>query len=355
MIKLNFPSYYTKNRMKCWGDISEKKWLNYRWQLVNSIATTSEIRKLLPGYFMKNLRDPELSHHFSITPYFFCLINPDNPDDPVAKQVIPSDEEFAGSSVLCEDPFSEKRNSPVKGMIRRYSDRAVLLSTARCATYCRYCTRKWNWKSGADFNKSDFMKIMEYLKAEPEIREIILSGGEPFMLSDENIELMLKSLFAVKSVETVRIGTRILSFLPQRINPALLKILAGYRPVWILTHFNHPAEITPLTIRAIDRLIGSGVVILNQTVFLKGVNDDAAVLQSLFCSLQNLRIKPYYLFQCDPVQGTGHFTVPLEKGIAIMDELKKALGGVALPNFVVDTCDAGKVGAMDLFRKQKGL
>ncbi|HOV14732.1 MAG TPA: KamA family radical SAM protein, partial [Spirochaetota bacterium] len=315
---------------------------NPKWQINNSINTKEKLVKLIPDRF-ENISE-NLFNKFSITPYFWCLINHnENDSDPLAKQIIPDERENIKNSFLDIDPFSEQSKSPEKQLIKRYSDRVLVVTSNICPSYCRYCTRKWNWDKGQTIADKELIKIVEYLKENKNIREVIISGGEPFLLSVAFLERIIQNIITIPTIEVIRVATRILSFLPQKITKNLTLMLKKYRPIWIVTHFNHPNEITPETVNAVNKLLDAGVSIVNQSVLLKGVNEDFETLKRLFYDLTTLGIKPYYLFNCDLVSGTHHFRADFDIGLKIIEDLRGNVGGICIPNLIVDLPHGGKV------------
>ncbi len=274
----------------------------------------------------------------SITPYYASLINWADPFDPIARQCVPHLDELrfalADSS---PDPLAEHRYSPVKGVVHRYPDRVLLLSSPFCPVLCRHCNRKRTWRSPeALISSSDWETALEYISQEKDVREVILSGGDPLMLPNSRLEAILSCLREIKHVEVIRIGSRVPVTLPMRITPELCDILERFRPLWFNTHFNHPREITPDSSKACDMILRRGIPVSNHTVLLKGVNDEFDTLMELFHRLQSISVRPYYLFQCDSASGTDHFRVPLPIGVSIMEKMWGRTGGLAIPRFVVD-------------------
>ncbi|OHD18260.1 MAG: hypothetical protein A2086_04080 [Spirochaetes bacterium GWD1_27_9] len=344
MINFTYPNSYSKNIIKLFGNISNNLWNDWNWQLKNSIKTYKDLTNIIPQLKNKISEDVFEKYHFSITPYFFCLIDFDNIEaDPIANQVIPSNFELKHDNFLSIDPFSEKIKTPAKNLIQRYPDRILLLTTNLCASYCRYCTRKWNWNTNQTLKKEDITYTKEFLEKNPQIREVIISGGDPLLLDFDFLEEIIFNLINVKTIEVIRIASRVPSFLPQRITDDLANILKKYKTIWLITHFNHPNEITPKTEEAIDKLIYSGVSLANQTVLLKNINDDLKTMKKLLYSLEALRIKPYYLFNCDLVEGTAHFRTSIDSGLQLLKELWNNIGGLCIPNYVVDLPELGKI------------
>lgn len=275
-----------------------------------------------------------------ITPYYLSLCKEFNFSDPVFAQCVPHEAELNQAGEL--DPLCENQTSPVNHLVHRYTDRALLITTDQCAVRCRHCMRKRLWaENHFVLNDGDLEKVVDYLRANPQVREVILSGGDPLLLSDEILERILQHIFEVSSVEMVRIGTRVPVVLPQRLTDSLCEILSKYGPVWIATHFNHPNEFSEYGSAQILKLIKHGIPVVNQTVLLKGVNDSAQCLATLFTGLLKRRIKPYYLFHGDPIDGTLHFRTGVEKGLEIMDQLRGRVSGLALPHFAIDLPEGG--------------
>jgi len=295
------------------------------------------------------------AYPFRATDYYLSLIkNTENPlADPVGLQCIPSGAELEDES-SSEDPLAEKHLSPIPRVIHKYYDRIVLLATNRCAMHCRFCFRKRLWKEGAassDISEREIDEVCLWLRKNPQIREVLISGGDPLMLSDSAIASLLEKLFS-SGIDIVRIGTRIPVVMPERITEKLVKILSAFPSLWIMTHFNHPAEITEKSMTACRRLVNSGIPLLNQTVLLKGVNDDSETLETLFRSLVKNKIKPHYLFHIDPVRGVRHFATGIEKGLEIIKSFRKKLSSIAVPTFAIDLPEGGGKVALqpDLFR-----
>jgi len=272
----------------------------------------------------------------AITRYYYSLINPTDPADPIRRQCIPDPAEIAPSS-WPDDPLDEEGHMPVPGLIRRYEDRCLIVTTNLCAVYCRHCNRKRRWKMPRHYlTDGDFSAMIAYIKGDRRLREVILSGGDPLVLPDEILNRWLKQLRAIPHVEVIRIGTRVPVVMPLRITKRLCQLLRNYRPLWINTQFNHPREITPLSAAACDLLVSTGIPLSNQSVLLQGVNDQVTTMRELLTGLERISVRPYYLFQCDPVRGTEHFHVKIDRGRALMKELWASLSGLCLPRYVAD-------------------
>ena len=280
---------------------------------------------------------------FSAVPYYLSLIDWSDPEDPIRIQALPTPDE-AGPSAAGHgpDPLEEERHSPLPGLIHRYEDRVLLLAGHMCAVRCRHCNRKRTWRSKeAVLSRSGREAWLEYLGRHPEVREVILSGGDPLLLPDRALEGLLRALRAVPHIEVLRIGTRVPVTLPMRVTHELAALLGRSRPLWVNTQFNHPREVTPEAAQAVERLLLQGIPVSNQTVLLRGVNDSAEVLKELFQSLQRIGVRPYYLFQCEPVEGAAHLRTPLRVGMEIMEELWGRTGGLTIPMFVADLPQGG--------------
>ena len=319
----------------------------WRWQFRNRLKGIEGLKELIsiPRELEGSYRDLLARYHFATTPYYASLADFSDPDDPIARQIIPDPIELSQQEHgSLEDPFFEEDYSPVPGLIHRFDDRVLLISTTLCGAYCRHCNRKRNWgKRGVSTLSMSHVReaAFNYIESHPEVREVILSGGDPFYLKDSLLDGVLRRLRAIPHVEVIRIGTRAPVTLPMRIDRNLCSMLRRYRPIWVNTQFNHPREITPQSIKAVDRLVTSGIPVCNQAVLLKGVNDDIKILEELFKRLQAICVKPYYLFHCDPVTGTDHFRTTLSKGLSIMEGLWGKIGGLCIPHYVVDLPSAG--------------
>ena len=325
-------------------NIDDSKWNNFRWQLQNRVTNLSQLENHL------NLSNKErngviLSGNklsLSITPHFFNLIEANNPDCPIRKQVIPTVDEISVSSEEMSDPCGEDSHMPVPGLVHRYPDRVLFLLTDRCASYCRYCTRS-RVVSGAGENnlKTNFEDAFQYLENNKSIRDVLFSGGDPLLYADNKLEKIIKRIRNIKHIEFIRIGTRIPIFLPQRITPNLCNMLKKYHPLWMSVHTNHPKELTSEVKQALEMLADSGIPLGNQSVLLKGVNDDISTMKSLVHKLLQCRVRPYYLYQCDLIEGSSHLRTSASKGIEIIEGLRGHTSGYAVPQFVIDAPGGG--------------
>ena len=326
---------------------NNSQWKDWKRQIRNAVTEISRLNKifLFNEIELKALIKTAETYPFSVTQYYLSLIDKDNPRDPIRLQCIPSPEEDKLYLGLQDDPLGEEKDSVMPGLIHRYPDRVLITLTNICPVYCRHCTRKREWCAGRWIRKNiDLENIYRYIWAHREIRDVILSGGDPLILSTEKLETILKNLRIISHVEIVRIGTRCPVVLPQRIDGELVSTLKRYRPIWINTQFNHPNEITKESSEACDRILCAGIPINNQCVLLKGINDNVKIMTKLCQGLLKIGVRPYYLFQCDPVKGAGHFRTPIEKGLEIINGMRGFTSGLCVPNFVVDGLEGqGKV------------
>lgn len=314
---------------------------SWREQLQQSIRTVDQLEQWLEltADELAGARAAERAGFpFAVTPYYLSLCDRRDPTCPIRRQVVPLRAESETTVGDLRDPLGEEAHEAAPELIRRYPDRALLLVTDRCAVYCRFCTRSRLVGGGGGARSLERLApAFSYLREHPEVRDVIVSGGDPFALSTERIVRIVQALRGIPSVETIRLATRIPVVLPHRIDAELLDGLRSYHPLWVMTHFNHPKELTEQARAACRRLADAGFPVMNHTVLLRGVNDDASVLAELFRGLVRERVRPYYLLQADPVRGTGHLRTPLSTGLAIMEALQGRLSGIALPKFIVDT------------------
>jgi lysine 2,3-aminomutase len=277
-----------------------------------------------------------------VTPYFASLIDPDDPMCPVRQQIIPKGRELAAFTSMMEDSLAEDAHSPVPGLVHRYPDRVLMLVTTQCASYCRYCTRsRIVGDPTATFSKRDFEAQIAYVERTPQVRDVLLSGGDPLTLKPALLDWILGRIQEIPHVEIVRIGSRVPVFLPQRINPEFAEMIRKHHPLWINIHVNHPKEITPELVAACERMADAGVPLGNQSVLLAGVNDSVHIQRQLVHELVMMRVRPYYLYQCDLVEGAGHFRTTVSKGIEIIEGLRGHTSGYAVPQFIVDAPGGG--------------
>ncbi|HEX9046938.1 MAG TPA: KamA family radical SAM protein [Verrucomicrobiae bacterium] len=328
-----------------WHDVAESDWNDWRWQMKHRITTLEQLQKFLPTLTPEESAGAQLANHklaLGITPYFFNLIDPANENCPIRRQVVPRLEETLTAPWEMSDPCGEDSHSPVPGLVHRYPDRVLFLVTDRCASYCRYCTRSRlvSNASGYDFHP-EFDKQIAYIAAHPEIRDVLLSGGDPLLMNDEKLENLLSRLRAIPHVEFLRIGTRIPVFLPQRITPELCATLKQFHPLFLSVHVNHPRELTIEVKAALGRLADAGIPLGNQSVLLKAVNDEVEVMTALVQKLLMCRVKPYYLYQCDLIAGSAHLRASVAKGLELMEKLRGHTTGYAVPQYVIDAPGGG--------------
>jgi len=266
-----------------------------------------------------------------VTPYYVSLIDPDDPDDPIRKQIIPTAGEIDVFTGMMEDSLAEDRHSPVPGLVHRYPDRVLMLVTTQCASYCRYCTRA----------RSDFDAQIDYLKRTPQVRDVLLSGGDPLTLAPKILEDLLTRLREIPHIEIIRIGSRVPTFMPMRVTNELTDMLQKFHPLWLNIHVNHPNEISKELEEAADKLTRAGIPLGNQSVLLAGVNDCVHIMRDLVQKLVRIRVRPYYIYQCDLVEGAGHFRTPVAKGVEIIEGLRGHTSGYAIPTYVVDAPGGG--------------
>ena len=332
------PGYWSSE------NVSPEEWSNYRWQMKNRVESLEEVERHLrlsederAGILLTGTKLAS-----AVTPHFFNLVEPDNPDCPIRRQIIPQVAETFEDSTEMADPCGEDSHMPVPGLVHRYPDRVLLLVIDRCASYCRYCTRSRVVSGvGEQHLETKLEAAFEYLENTPRVRDVLLSGGDPLLLSDNRLKRILSRLRSIEHIQFVRIGSRIPIFLPQRITPALCEILREFHPLFVSVHTNHPRELTCEVREALGRLADAGIPLGNQSVLLKGVNDSVDVQRALVHKLLLCRVKPYYLYQCDLIKGSAHLRTPIRKGLEIIEGLRGHTTGYAIPQFVVDAPGGG--------------
>jgi len=328
-----------------WRNVPDSDWNDWHWQLKHRITTLEQLERFLPTLTPEESAGTALANHklaLAITPYFFNLIDPADEFCPIRWQVIPRIEETQTASWEMLDPCGEDSHSPVPGLVHRYPDRVLFLVTDRCAAYCRYCTRSRlvSNATGYDFHP-EFDRQIDYIRRNPTIRDVLLSGGDPLLFSDEKLEHLLSRLRAIPHVEFLRIGTRIPIFVPQRITAGLCATLKKYHPLFISIHSNHPRELTTEVREALWRLADAGIPLGNQSVLLRHVNDDQVVMKAQVQKLLMCRVKPYYIYQCDLIAGSAHLRTSVRRGLEIMENLRGHTTGYALPQYVIDAPGGG--------------
>ncbi|HKB40025.1 MAG TPA: KamA family radical SAM protein [Gemmataceae bacterium] len=334
-------------RHPLWRNVSKKNWDDWRWQSQNAIRSVRQLRNLLQfsPEELEAIGALEAEYKLAIPPYYFSLINPDDPSDPIRLQSVPSALESRNpSGYELEDPLEEDKDAPVPGLTHRYPDRALLVTTHVCTMYCRFCTRKRATmvRGGWDAISRNDERMVEYVRAHPEIRDVIVSGGDPLTLPPAKLKFFVENLAAIPHVDVIRIGTRVPVTLPQKLyDQELIDLLARAEKVWIQTHFNHAREVTPEAARVCKALLKAGMPINNHTVLMKGVNDSLEAMRGLMRALLRIKVRPYYLFHCDPVIGAGHFRTSVWKGLEIMEGLRGHMSGLGIPTYVVDSPHGG--------------
>ena len=325
-------------------NVSDEDWNDWHWQVRNRIETLEELKKYvrLTPEEEDGVRESLETLRMSITPYYLSLIDPDDPHDPVRKQAIPTAQELIRSDADLLDPLHEDEDSPAPGLTHRYPDRVLFLITDMCSMYCRHCTRRRFAGQKDEASPTERIdKCIEYIARTPQVRDVLLSGGDALLVSDKRLEYIISRLREIPHVEIIRIGSRTPVVLPQRITPELVQMLAKYHPIWLNTHFNHPNEVTPESKAACERMANAGIPLGNQSVLLRGINDCTTVMKNLVHELVKMRVRPYYIYVCDLSLGIGHFRTPVSKGIEIIENLRGHTSGYAVPTFVVDAPGGG--------------
>lgn len=334
------------NRVFSFFDIApdSAQWRDWKWQYKNRITDVEGLSQIIPlssaekrgiEYGLGNFK-------MALTPYFASLIDPSDAECPIRMQSVPSDDEMNVLPWEGKDPLDEMRDSPVPHIVHRYPDRALFIVTRQCAMYCRHCSRKSIVCDESFYiGEEEKSNAIEYIARTPQIRDVLISGGDPLMMDDGALEHIISGIRAIPHVEVIRIGTRAPSALPMRITPGLTDMLRKYHPIWINTQFNHPRELTPDSVKACAGIVDAGIPLGNQSVLLKGVNDDAETMKELLTGLVKARVRPYYLYQCDLCEGAGHFRTKVETGIDIIRQLTGNISGFAIPQFVIDVPGGG--------------
>jgi lysine 2,3-aminomutase len=326
-------------RPAVWKDVEDKDWNNWIWQQQKRVKSFEQLEKVLPPTADEREAFEKSNEMFNmgITPYYASLMDPNDPNCPIRLQSVPKMGELTIREMDLEDPLGEEKDMPVPGVTHRYPDRVLFYTTHNCPVFCRHCTRK---RKVSDPSSSAQNKQLEeglaYIDAHKEIRDVVISGGDPLSNSDDRLEYILSRLRAMEHIQVFRLGTRNLVTLPQRVTDSFAQMLAKYHPVFVHTHFNHPKECTREAFDACARLANAGCVINNQMVLLKGVNDDWRTVKELNHKLLMMRVRPYYIFQCDMAQGISHFRTPVEKGLEIIENLRGWTSGMAVPHYVID-------------------
>jgi len=333
-------------RKRFFPTVRAHDWQDWRWQLRHRLKDLDALARIV------RLSDDErtaIARHqgplpVGITPYYASLLDPDNPHHPLRYSVVPVNSEYVRTPGEAEDPLSENAHSPVPGLVHRYPDRVLFLVTGFCAVYCRYCTRaRLVGHPGGEyrFSLAQWERAIAYIEATPTIRDVLLSGGDPLTLSNDKLAWLLARLRRIPHVEVLRLGTKVPAVLPQRITPVFTRLLKKYHPLWMSLHFTHPDELTPEAQQACGRLADAGIPLGSQTVLLAGVNDNVVTMRQLMQGLLRMRVRPYYLYQCDPIVGSAHFRTPVAKGLDIIQGLRGHTTGYAVPTYVIDAPGGG--------------
>ena len=323
-----------------WQGVSERDWEDWHWQLRNRITNVEQLR----SWFSLTPSEDEAARRtqgrlvMAIPPYWASLMDPSDPNCPIRRQCIPTMDEFDIRDHDMLDPCGEDGDMPVPGLVHRYPDRVLFLVTEQCAMYCRHCTRRRlvGTTTRGLMSSANYKAAFAYLREHPEIRDVLISGGDPLMLTESRLEKVLQGLRAIPHIEFIRIGSRTPVTMPQRVTPEFCELLKRYKPIWMSLHFNHPQEVTPRLTQAMDLLAESGVPLGSQTVLLRGINDDPAVMKKLMHELLKVRVRPYYIYQCDPARGISHFRTSVETGVRIVESLRGHTTGYAVPTYVID-------------------
>ncbi len=331
-------------RYELFPNVTDEQWNDWKWQVKNRIETLEDLKKYvsLTPEEEEGVKKTLQTLRMAITPYYISLIDPNNPDCPVRKQAVPTGKETYQSPADLLDPLHEDEDSPVPGLTHRYPDRVLLLITDMCSMYCRHCTRRrFAGQKDGESAIDRIDKAIEYIAKTPQVRDVLLSGGDSLCVSDERLEYIISRVRAIPHVEIIRLGSRTPVVCPQRITDDLVNMLKKYHPIWLNTHFNHPQEVTKEATEACAKLANAGIPLGNQTVLLRGVNDCVNTMKKLMHELVKMRVRPYYIYQCDLSMGIEHFRTPVSKGIEIIEGLRGHTSGYAVPTFVVDAPGGG--------------
>ncbi|MCE9626191.1 MAG: KamA family radical SAM protein [Deltaproteobacteria bacterium] len=336
------PLYY--QRFQPWRDVPRSDWDNWKWQLQHTISNPEQLAEILPltEEAKERVRHTLPKYKFAVAPYYLSLVDPNNPECPIRLQSIPTEAELHIEAGEMDDPLAEDTDMPVPNVVHRYPDRVLVTITGVCSMYCRFCTRRrfvMDKEGHKERNEVDV--ICNYIGSHPEIRDVILSGGDALMMGTTMLVEIMSRIRAIPHVEILRIASKIPCVLPMRITDELVTTLKRFKPLYFMTHFNHPYELTPEAKIACERLVDGGIPVMNQSVLLRKINSDAAIMKKLMQELLALRVKPYYIYQCDLSEGIGHFRTPVGKGIEIIESLRGHTSGLAVPEFVIDVPGGG--------------
>ncbi|PKN52269.1 MAG: lysine 2,3-aminomutase [Deltaproteobacteria bacterium HGW-Deltaproteobacteria-13] len=331
------------------NNAAAKDWRDWRWQFKNRVTRIETLETLLGKTALPNdgLKAVTSVYPLAITPYYLSLMQGNDIHDPIRAQCVPDPREISGDGNIPEDPLEEDSHMPVPKLVHRYADRCLAIMTETCATYCRHCNRKRFWSHSNHLSlKTRMHNMLRYIAEMPQIREVIISGGDPLILDDHILEYLLSSLKAIPHIDVLRIGSRVPVVMPMRITGELCRMLKRYRPLWFNTQFNHPSEITSESARACNMLQEAGIPVSNQSVLLQGINDSPEVMRNLLYGLQKISVRPYYLFHCDPAKGCLHFRTEPKASIALMEKIWQQCSGLCLPQYVLDV--PGSAGKLPL-------
>ena len=323
---------------------SNAQWNDWKWQYRNRITCVDQLEKVIRLSLQEkqNIEKCLNSFRMAITPYYASLMDPEDPLCPIRLQAVPRIQEMQIHTNELDDPLCEDRDSPVKNIVHRYPDRVLFLVTHQCSMYCRHCTRRRTvGEEDRVISDEELDAAVAYIRNNHKIRDVLISGGDPLTLADSLLDKIISGLRSIEHVEIIRIGTRVPVVLPMRITPGLLAVLKKYQPIWINTHFNHPKELTPEAIKACGDIVDAGIPLGNQSVLLRGINDNSETMKELLLKLVKTRVRPYYLYQCDLSRGLEHFRTKVEKGIEIIRDLTGNISGYAIPRFVIDAPGGG--------------
>lgn len=336
------PLYYQAYRP--WRDVARDDWDDWKWQVKHNVATVESLAEIIPmtEAERESIRGTFAKYKFAVAPYYLSLVNPANPECPIRLQCVPSEKELHLEPEEMGDPLAEDGDMAVPNVVHRYPDRVLVTITETCSMYCRFCTRRrfvLNKEQHKDPNEIDVM--VDYIASHPEIRDVILSGGDSLMMGEAALMKFLERIRAIPHVEIIRIASKFPCVFPMRITDELVGKLKAFKPLYFMTHFNHPYEVTPEAELACSRIVDGGIPMMNQAVLLRKINSDSVIMKKLMHELLRIRVKPYYIYQCDLSEGISHFRTPVEKGIEIIESLRGHTSGLAVPEFVVDMPGGG--------------
>lgn len=336
------PLYF--QRYAPWKDVSREQWDDWKWQMQHSISTAEQLAQVFPisQERQDRIRSTLWKYKFLVAPYYLSLADPTNSQCPIWLQSIPTEQELMVRPEEMSDPLNEDGDMAVPNVVHRYPDRVLVTINSNCSMYCRFCTRRrFVLDKGGHKDRNEIDVICDYIESHREIRDVIISGGDALVLGEKMLMEVLGRIRAIPHVEILRLASKIPCVLPMRVTPSLVEALRVFKPLYFMTHFNHPYEITPEAKTACDRIVEGGIPMMNQTVLLRGINSDVIIMKKLMRELLTIRVKPYYIYQCDLSEGIGHFRTPVEKGVEIIESLRGHTSGLAVPEFVIDAPGGG--------------